>query len=361
MDMIVIGIDPHMKTHTAVAVDCATGESLGTRTVSGGSAGHDGLLAWARDLGPERYFAIEDCRHVSSRLERHLLGNGERVVRVPPKMMAGARSSARTYGKSDPIDAACVARAALREPSLPEASLAGPEHDVRLLVDHRDDLVDERKRIQKRLRWHCHDLEVDLEMPPRVLDRYVWLDRLETILEALPESTRRRIALAELRRVRELTVEVRDLEREIGGLMREQVPELLTVPGCSAINAAHLVGQVAGFSRFSGEAAFAMHVGVAPLSVSSGKSCRHRPNRCGNRKLNSVVHMIAVTQARMHPPAMAYVERKQAEGMSYREALRCLKRLIARTVFKTMLRAEKRVAGTVVRADSSAAPMALAM
>ena len=118
------------------------------------------------------------------------------------------------------------------------------------------------------------------------------------------------------------------LEREIAGLMRELAPDLMEIPGCSAILAADLIGQTAGFSRFSGEAAFAMRVGVAPLPVSSGKSCRHRLNRCGNRKLNSVIHMIAVTQARMHPPAMAYMERKQAEGMSYREALRCLKRLI---------------------------------
>ena len=359
--MIVIGIDPHMKTHTAVAVDALTGTSLGTRTVAGDDTGHDGLLAWARGLDSNRCFAIEDCRHVSGRLERHLLGHGERVVRVPPKMMAGARSSARTYGKSDPIDAACVARAALREPGLPEASLSGPAHDVRLLVDHRDDLVDERKRMQKRLRWHCHDLEVDLEMPPRVLDRYVWLDRLQGLLEALPESTRRRIALSELGRIRDLTIEIRELEREIRDLMRRLAPELLAIPGCSAILAAHLVGQVAGFSRFSGEAAFAMHVGVAPLPVSSGKSCRHRLNRCGNRKLNSVIHMIAVTQARMHPPAMAYMERKQADGMSYREALRCLKRLIARTVFKTMLRTERAAAGTVVKADFGAAPMALAV
>lgn len=359
--MIVIGIDPHMKTHTAVAVDSVTGRSLGTRTVTGDGTGHDELLAWARGLGPDHRFAVEDCRHVSGRLERHLLGHGERVVRVPPKMMAGARSSARTYGKSDPIDAACVARAALREPGLPEASLCGPEQDARLLVDHRDDLVDERKRMQKRLRWHCHDLEVDLDMPPRVLDRYVWLDRLEAILDSLPESTRRRIALSELGRIRELTVEVKGLEREIAGLMRKLAPCLMEIPGCSAILAAHIIGQTAGFSRFSGEAAFAMHVGVAPLPVSSGKSCRHRLNRCGNRKLNSVIHMIAVTQARMHPPAMAYMERKQAEGMSYREALRCLKRLIARTVFKTMLRAEKATTGTVVRADFGAVPAAVAV
>ena len=117
--MIVIGIDPHMKTHTAVALDAATGRTLAERTVTCSDAGHDELLTWARALPGDRYFAIEDCRHVSGRLERHLLPRGERVVRVPPKMMAGVRHSARSWGKSDPIDAECVARAALRDRALP--------------------------------------------------------------------------------------------------------------------------------------------------------------------------------------------------------------------------------------------------
>lgn len=359
--MIVIGIDPHMKTHTAVALDAATGRSIAERSVACSDGGHDELLAWARSLPDDHYFAIEDCRHVSGRLERHLLPRGERVVRVPPKMMAGARHSARSYGKSDPIDAACVARAALREPNLPEASLAGPEHDVRLLVDHRDDLVDERKRVQKRLRWNCHDLEVGLDLPPRVLDRYVWLDRLEAALNTLPQSMRRRIALDELRRVRELTREVRSLERELKDRMDELAPGLLAIPGCSAINAAHLIGQIAGATRFSGEAAFAMHVGCAPLPVSSGQSNRHRLNRCGNRRLNSTIHLIAVTQARMHPAAIAYMERKQAGGMSYREALRCLKRHLARLVFKTMLKEERASAGLLLRGDFAAGPVGIAV
>ncbi len=247
--MIVIGVDPHTKTHTAVALDAGTGHPVGERTVTCSDQGHDELITWARTLGAH-YFAIEDCRHVSARLERYLLAREERVVRVPPKMMAGARSSARTCGKSDPIDAAAVARAALREPGLPEASLAGLEHDVRLLIDHRDDLVDERKRIIKRLRWHCHDLEIGLELPPRVLDRNVWLDRLEGVLDASPASTRRRIALDELRRIRELTIEIRSLGAEVRAMMQELSPGLLAVPGCSAVLAAHLVGQVAGAARF---------------------------------------------------------------------------------------------------------------
>ena len=211
---------------------------------------------------------------------------------------------------------------------------------MRLLTDHRDDLVGERKRLQSRLRWHLHDLGLDLALPPRALDRYVWLDRIEVRLRGLPRGMRVRIALEQVRRCRELTREVRALEREIHALMRSLAPELLALPGCSALCAAQLVGQVAGASRFRSEAAFAMHTGAAPLQASSGKTVRHRLNRRGNRRLNSVIHMIAVTQVRMHPPAIAYVARKRAEGLSTRETLRCLKRHIARTVFRTMRRAE---------------------
>ena len=128
-----------------------------------------------------------------------------------------------------------------------------------------------------------------------MLDRYVWLERLEVALIAVPQTTRRCIALDLLRRVRELTKDVRSLERELRTRMRELAPELLEIPGCSAVCAANLVGQTAGASRFSGDAAFAMHVGVAPLPVSSGQTNRHRLNRCGNRRLNSTIHMIAVT------------------------------------------------------------------
>ena len=119
-------------------------------------------------LGAERVWAIEDCRHVSGALERFLLRRGERIVRVAPKLMAGARRSAREPGKSDAIDAVAIARAALREglETLPIAQLAGPELDVRLLVDHRERLVAQRTALINDLRWHLHDRWPDLEIPP---------------------------------------------------------------------------------------------------------------------------------------------------------------------------------------------------
>lgn len=341
--MIVIGIDPHKRTHTAVAVEQATGEILAERTVQARERGHGELLLWARSLAGERVFALEDCRHVSGRLERFLLARGERVVRVPPKLMAGARRGARTRGKSDAIDATAVARAYLREPDLPQAQLAGCEREIRLLADHREDLVGERTRMQNRLRWHLHDLDPSLEIPAGALDRYRWLERLEAWLSAREErSAQVQIACELVARCRELTQRINALERELAALLAGEAEELLELVGCGTLTAAKLVGEVAGIGRFPVETKLAKHTGTAPLPASSGEYQRHRLNRSGNRQLNCALHRIAVVQARMHPPARAYLERKQAEGKSRREALRCLKRHLARTVYRTLQRMEER-------------------
>ena len=121
-------------------------------------------------------WAVEDCRHLSRRLEADLLAAGERIVRVPPKLMAHARDAARTYGKSDPIDALAVARAALRHPDLPVARLDGPARELRLLVDHREDLVNERTRCINRLRWHLHELDPAWDPTARSLTSYRNID-----------------------------------------------------------------------------------------------------------------------------------------------------------------------------------------
>ena len=215
--MIVLGIDPHKKSHTAVAVEAATGELLGELTVPATVQGHARLLTWARTLAPARRFALEDCRHVSGRLERFLVERGESCVRVPPKLMAQTRRSARTRGKSDPIDATAVARAALREPGLPEARLAGPERELRLLADHRDDLVAERTRIQGRLRWHLHDLGLGSEIPPKALRSTRWLDCVEAQLDGL-EGVQARVARELTSRCRALNAEIGALEHEVGAL-----------------------------------------------------------------------------------------------------------------------------------------------
>jgi transposase len=179
--MMVIGVDTHKRSYSFAALDAGTGELRSSETVTATSAGHRQLLGWARELGGERVWAIEDCRHVSGKLERFLLARGERAVRVPPHLMAGRRRGLRQAGKSDPIDALAVARAALEEDvqTLPGATLDGLAREIKLLLDHREDLIGERTRIQNRLRWLLHDRWPELEIPKASLDHISRLDALQ--------------------------------------------------------------------------------------------------------------------------------------------------------------------------------------
>ena len=331
--MIVIGIDAHKRSHTAVAVDAVTGRELEDITVPADDAGHAKLLGFAQRLAPEREWAIEDCRNLSRRLEAALLRAGERVIRVPPKLMAGARKSARTFGKSDPIDALAVARAALREPDLPVARLAGPEREIALLLDHRANLIVERTRLASRLRWLLHELDPSIQPAGRSLDNKIVLERLKRRLAKQPPSALLRICRELLARIGELTVQVRALERDLRPLVRRHAPALLALPGVGVINAARLLAEVADVRRFQTEAKLALYAGVAPLDASSGRQIRHRLNPRGNRQLNSALHMIALTQARMHPPARDYLARRRAEGKTGKEAIRALKRHLIRTIY----------------------------
>lgn len=333
--MIVIGIDPHKKTHTAVAA-AENGRPLDDVTVAARHKGHERLLEWARGLDVERVFAIEDCRHVSGSLERLLIERGEKVVRVPPKMMAGARRSAREAGKSDPIDALAVAQAALRTPDLPEAHLEGPERELRMLVDHREDLVAERTRIQGRLRWHLHDIDPTIHVPLRSLGCFKWLDKLEELLAKREQTVQVEIARELVDDCWRLARRANRLQKRIERLMAENHASLLEIPGIAALTGAKLVGEIAGIERFASDGKLAVHAGVAPLQASSGNRQRHRLNRRGNRQLNAAIHRIAVTQIRCHGPARDYVERKMSEGKSKREAIRCLKRQLVRVVFNTL-------------------------
>ncbi len=331
--MIVIGVDVHKHSLTAVAVDEA-GRMLDEKTV----AAADGeLVAWASGLSGERLWALEDCRQLTRALERELLAVGEQLVRVPPKLMAPERRAGRVRGKSDPIDALAVARAALREPRLsrprPDEQ---PFRDLKLLVDHRDDLVDERRRAQQRLRWHLHQLDPSFAVPAKALDRPVHVDRVGRWLARRPAEVQVRVARELIVRCRSLTRTIVELDRELEQRTAQTAPALLELPGCGALTAAKLLAEVGPIGRFQTDAQLARHSGVAPLEASSGRVQRHRLDRGGNRQLNCALYRIAITQARYHPAALAYLERKQAEGKSRREAIRCLKRQLVRVVFNTL-------------------------
>jgi len=332
--MVTFGVDAHNRTHTIVAVD-DHGTPLGQTTIGTTSKDHLGLVRWAARFGAERRWAVEDCRHLSRRLERDLLGAGEQIVRVPPKLMAHVRDSARTYGKSDPIDALAVARAAQREPDLPAARLDGPERELRLLVDHRESLVAERTRLICRLRWHLHELDPGWEPKARSLDSQRTLDAILGRLADQPGLVAR-LARELTNRCADLTVSINALKVEIAELAQQLAPALLAIPGCGALTAAKIVGETAGVDRFKSRDAYARYNGTAPLPVWSANKARHRLSRTGNRQLNAALHRIALSQARWHPPAQALIERRRSGGNSGREATRILKRRLSDAVFQAL-------------------------
>ena len=336
--MIVLGADTHKRSHTIAAVAAATGELFGERTVPVGRRGFGALLQWARSLDGERVWALEDCRHVSGSLERFLIGRGERVLRIPTHLSAGARKSARQRGKSDPIDALNVARAALQEglETFPAAQLAGPELDLRLLVDHRERLVRHRVELNSTLLWHLHDLWPELHLPGGALFSKKWSTRIGRRLARAEQTMRVRIARDELRRLRELTVAIHRLEREITELVTQLAPQLLAEPGFGPLIAAKLVGEIAGAQRVAISAKLARAAGVAPIPASSGNTHRQRLDQGGNRQINAALHRIIVTRARCHQPTRDYIARRRAEGKSTREAIRCLKRYLARHVWRLL-------------------------
>ena len=336
--MIVIGTDTHKSTHTCGAVDSATAGALAEHTAKAKQGGFEELLLWARDLDGARVWAIEDCRHVSGAFERFLVGHCERVVRVAPKHMAGARKSARERGKSDSIDAFAVARAALKEgiETLPGAHLDERALEIRLLLDHHDDLVSARSSDQRRLRWHLHDLWPGFEIPKGALDRDKWLSKVARRLARAEQIARARVARDLVRQIRERTRCVRELERELEPLVAAYAPQLLEERGCGILTAAKLIGEIAGAERFGTDAKLARSAGIAPIPASSGSAQRFRLDRAGNRQLNLAVHRLAVNKGRLCPQTAAYLARKEAEGKSRKEALRCLKRHLVRRVWRLL-------------------------
>ncbi len=341
--MMIIGIDAHKRSHTAVTID-GNGRQQATKTVGTTTQDHLKLLKWATALGGERLWAIEDCRHMTRRLERDLIAAGESVVRVSPKLMADVRDSARTYGKSDPIDALAVARAALREPDLPVARLDGVERELRLLIDHREDLVAERTRIISRLRWHLHELDPGW-LPPASIDRTSAFAAITAHLDNCREDNLvLRLSKRLVQYLQVLTLEINALTAEITERVTVIAPSLLAVVGCGPLTAAKILGETAQVRRFRSKDAFARLNGTAPIPVWSSNKQRHRLSRTGNRQLNAALHRIAMTQARMHPPARELLARRKADGDGGMEALRILKRRLSDVVYRAMLTDENQSA-----------------
>ncbi|WP_150254823.1 IS110 family RNA-guided transposase [Nocardiopsis deserti] len=337
--MAVVGIDAHKDWHTLVAVD-DVGKRLAELTVQARAKGHQEILAWLAQF-EDVQVAVEDCRHLTRRLEADLLDAGHKVVRVHTRLMAGMRRGGRRPGKSDPIDAEAVARVALREDGLPTAELPGPMREVKLLSDHRRSLVARRTALQAKVRWFLHEIDPDLHVPSRGLRRYHLLEELLGFLEQR-QGVIVEIARDLLQDITSLTQRINDIERRLGKLVRASHSTLVEVPGLGVLGAATIIGETASVRRFTGKDAYARFNGTAPIPVWSGNKVRVRLSRGGNRRINTALHMAAVTQVRLGKEGSAYYDKLIARGKTKTEALRLLRRRLSDRVFSAMRADEHR-------------------
>ena len=336
---VLIGVDPHKVTNVAAAID-EQGELVGQQAFPANRKGLRALQRWAKRF-PERRWAVEGAGGIGRPLAQKLLAAGERVVDVPPKLSSRVRVlSTGNARKNDHLDATFIALAALRNDRLasvePEDGPEGHTEVLRLLTERREDLVAERTRSLNRLHVLLRDLLSDDVRKQLSADAAAQLLRRARPKHAAGR-VRRRLAAELVRDVRALDRRVAELDERIAVEVEASGTTLTKIFGVGPILAAKIVGIVGNVARFPSKAHFASYAGVAPIEASSGEVVRHRLSLAGNRRLNQVMHMIAVCQARSDPRGRAYHRKKLAEGKSRREAMRCLKRRVSDAVYGALI------------------------
>ena len=332
--MTAIGIDTHKATLAACAID-ELGRPVGEATFANDPVGHVAFIAWARSTAPEATIGIEGSSSFGAALARSVQTAGLCVREVPPHLSRAERRRTRRPGKSDPADALAIARVTARETNLPPIRLPDRTSELHLLLEAPEDLVAEATRARNRL--HAHLLVLVPGYGGTVANLVAARHRATVgrLLRGVG-GVQAELARGLLLRLARLEREVKALTSRIGMLVAGH--PLLGLPGAGPITVARLMAEVGDVHRFRSADALAALAGVAPIPASSGQIQRMRLNRGGNRQLNRAFYVIAVTQARFHQPAKAYVTRRiEADGKTWREAIRALKRQLVRPVFRLLL------------------------
>ena len=335
--MVTIGVDAHKRIHAAVAVDAA-GVVLGAWRGSNALADWQALHAWAHTYPGPQQWGIEGAWNYGRGLAQYLVAQGEVVYEINPRWTAHRRRGARTPGKSDRLDAHAVTKLVREEAAtLPRITPEDESALLDLLVTERDAVVADATRLRNQL----HQLLLQTtptyaEQLPSLTSK-VGLRALETytVTSAQPLQQQRAAAIRRLaQRLRLAHDQAVTLEQEIGALVRAHYLPLTQVTGVDLLTAGALAGILGPGRRFRSERHVAAYAGVAPLEASSAGITRHRLNPGGNRRLNAIVHRIALSQARHAPQARAYLARRQQEGKTWREAMRALKRHLIRAIWR---------------------------
>jgi transposase len=333
---VVIGMDPHKRSATIEIIDdretVLAGGRFGTDL-----DGYRAMVALARRY-PERIWAVEGCYGIGRHIAQRLVADGETVVDVPPKLSARVRVFATGQGrKTDPVDAHSVAVAALRSKGLRQVAVDDETVALRLLADRRDELGRSRTDLVNRI----HKLL--LELLPGGAKTFLRADQARALLATirprdLVGRTRRRLASELIAELVGIDKKIKTASKELTDLVKATGSSLQDLNGIGPSGAARLIGDIGDIRRFASRGHFASWNGTAPLDASSGDQQRHRLSRAGNRRINRVLHIMAIVQLRHDTPGRAYYRRRLAEGKTAMEAIRALKRRLSDVVYRHMLR-----------------------
>jgi transposase len=343
-NVVIIGVDPHKRTHMASAVDPATNKAVDVLQVDASLAGYRQLLRWAARFGQRRW-AVENARGLGRHLAQWLVARGESVVDVPSTATARIRELSRGgRRKNDTIDASAAASVAAVQGEANPVVAEDLSTVLALLDERRGNLTTQRTRLVNQLHALLRDLV------PGGAKTDLSATAASTLLTSVRpvgpvEAARKQLA-------RDLVAEIRDADRRIKALttqiadtVAQHGSRLTTVDGVGPVIAARLLGRTRHASRFATASAFANYAGVAPIEVASADRSRHRLPRGGDRQLNLALHIVALTQVRMRASkGRAYYDTKIAAGKTHNEAMRCLKRRMADHIWRLMLADERRQA-----------------
>jgi transposase len=339
---VVIGMDPHKRSATIEIINSRE-QVLGQGRFGTDRDGYRAMLALGR-RHPDRLWAVEGCNGVGRPLAQRLVADGEPVVDVPAKLSGRARVFSTGHGrKTDPVDAHSVALVGLRSPDLRVIEVDDATVALRLLIDRRDELGVARTQTVNRI----HRLL--LELLPGGAKKDLTAAQAKTLLGGvrprdIAGRTRRRLAAQYVTELAVIDKQIKTANLELRELIAATGSSLLELFGVGPSGAARLLGDVGDIARFTSKARFASWNGTAPLDASSGDQHRHRLSRAGNRRINRVLHMMALTELRQGGEGRVYYDRKIAAGKTKMEAMRCLKRRLSDIVYARMKADAKQLA-----------------
>lgn len=340
---MIIGIDPHKMSHTANAVDPATNSTAASVRVDASLAGYRELMRWSKQF-PDRRWAVENARGLGRHLAQWLVARGEVVLDVPCTATARVRELSRgSRRKTDVIDAAAAASMAALHGDATTVTAEDHTTVFAMLEERRANLAAQRVRVANQLHAVLRDL-----VPGGGAVALSAKSAASLLRSVRPESpaerTRKEIAHDLVREIRTVDASLVDIQKRMTAVLNEHGTRLRQIDGVGAVTAVRLIGRTGIASRFSSAHAFATYAGVAPIEIASGDHTRHRLSRSGDRRLNSAIHLIAVTQVRMRNSiGRAYFDKKITEGKSRNEAMRCLKRRLANHIWRMMIADEHRL------------------